>query len=230
MKSSDNILYFVHVPKSAGTSFRGALRHHFAEDRILDSWAIEDIFATPPTKPMNSDLILSHAGRTFSYYLKRGVDFIVLLRPTTDILISQYLQILKDKAHIWHEEATRNTWSHFFSEFGFLEMFENIYTRHIGAQGPSDYDLLYESPAVKTDVDRKRRIEQAFQTISLDELRYVGRTTDLTSVYEKIYMDRRMIARPIQHLNASNITPPALMQEYISELSNYSALDRKRPV
>ena len=97
-------IYFVHIPKTGGTSFRAALVSHFKQDKIFDSWILADVYASNQSRIRHSNLILSHSGRIFANHIDGPIDFVCLLRDPCKISISLFSQIARSLSEKWHQE------------------------------------------------------------------------------------------------------------------------------
>lgn len=128
-------LYFIHVPKTAGTALRGSLNSMFSGLKIVDSWNNSDLFRLNMEDCKTADLVMAHCGLAFSPYLK-NVDYCIVLRDPIELTLSYYEQLLKDPYNLLHSYAISMSCDEFFNEFNFLEKYANPYTRAFMTSSP----------------------------------------------------------------------------------------------
>ena len=98
----DDTLYFLHIPKTAGTSFRTFLEDHFDLDVICPHLLLEELLARPPSELARYRLISGHHG----WFLHRLVH--------TPLTIATILRdpVARTISHFYHQRNTRDTWVH----------------------------------------------------------------------------------------------------------------------
>jgi hypothetical protein len=224
--AKENVFYLIHVPKTAGTTMRSLLLSHFIGGRVIDSWRKEDVYEADVQGISEADLILSHAGRSFAPYVSRAIDYCIVLRDPKDLLVSQYLQVLKDPNHPKHDLAVSTSPRQFLIDGGFASAFENVQARHLYANGPDKYDMLEDDHCNIDYRSRRRRLRTFVERFDVDSIRYVAQIENLAAVYEQICIDRGFVSRPIPLLNRAQTEASAEVLEALEALPDYGALDR----
>src|ERR1700733_2447 len=92
------MIYFVHIPKTAGTSMRRLFTHNIASDAIeyiyLPPAGIEldELFAMPQARIRNLQLLFGHFHYGIDTKLGRPGKYLTCLRETASRLVSNYRQ------------------------------------------------------------------------------------------------------------------------------------------
>jgi hypothetical protein len=110
---SDSLLYFVHIPKTAGTSIYSFLDRHFLPNQVfpadLAAWHQEGMAKMPPESIDRFSCVRGHLyhrqlGRFFAASQKRIVPITILRRPLSQLL-SEYDMVVNDPNGPFHDEA-----------------------------------------------------------------------------------------------------------------------------
>ena len=93
-------LYFLHIPKTAGTSVAAMLQQIASAHRLNfhGPLLIDHLRSIPQWE--NSDILAGHLGRL---PLKSGFEFFTLLRNPIERLYSYYSHVQRDKNHYFHD-------------------------------------------------------------------------------------------------------------------------------
>lgn len=106
----DNILYFLHIPKTAGLNTANILDNHFDCDAILRSKRWDQLLLDMPKNFSKFRLVRGHFGYDFFKILPKKPIYITFLRNPDDIIISQYKHLQRDphfrKRHNISEEES----------------------------------------------------------------------------------------------------------------------------
>lgn len=91
--NNDKILYFLHIPKTAGTTFSTILEHYFDYDAIYPSTVWSEL-VTDMKKDLSSyRLFRGHFGYGLEKILNKPLVYITMLRDPIDRIISNYNHI-----------------------------------------------------------------------------------------------------------------------------------------
>lgn len=172
-----NQLYFLHIPKTAGTTFRTFLEDHYHSDTICPYWLLPDILKLPPQKLNEYQLICGH----YAYYIiskfYKKPSIVTMLRDPIDRTVSHYHHIKNTTDHWLHEKVLSMTLDEFLEDpIGISEVlnfqtrfiaFDNIEKQHFGfGKLTNDLDTLNK---VLNDEDLLRKA-----TNRLREFSFVG--------------------------------------------------------
>ncbi len=99
----EETLYFLHIPKCAGTTFRAFLEDHFEGTRICPHVGVlEEVIARPPSELAQYRLIAGHHGWFLHRLLEAPPVVITVLRDPVARAIS----------HFYHQRNRHETWLH----------------------------------------------------------------------------------------------------------------------
>lgn len=90
----DDVLYFLHIPKAAGTSFIFILENYFEYDSILRAQAWEQLSENKPEDFTKFRFVKGHFGHAVHKIFPKKPIYITILRNPADLIIS-YLRMLK---------------------------------------------------------------------------------------------------------------------------------------
>jgi hypothetical protein len=107
---SGDILFFLHIPKTAGTSFNAILTSQFAPEEICPfpyEGFTNALRQTPSEALMKYRLMQAHCKYSIFRLLPRPPIFITMLRDPIQRFISTYHHILRDSTHQLHKTVAR---------------------------------------------------------------------------------------------------------------------------
>lgn len=113
--AADDLVYYLHIPKTAGTTFNAVLETYFDPAQI---WPVgelvgprlaSEIADTPPEVLRNYRLIRGHYDYSIHRLLPRPPVYVTMLRHPVDRTISLYRHILRVPTHRLHAEMTAGT-------------------------------------------------------------------------------------------------------------------------
>lgn len=106
---SQKNLIFLHIPKTAGTTFKNFLRNSFQEDEVKtvtwSSWfkGVNDILVNPPPHKQSHNkiyrLVMGHQPFGNHSYLKGEWYYLTFLRDPTQRTLSHYYYLTKDSTY-----------------------------------------------------------------------------------------------------------------------------------
>src|SRR6516165_1098768 len=92
------MIYFLHIPKTAGTSMRRLFTTGKSQDEIAyvylppDGWELEALYAAPRRRIERLRLLFGHFHYGVEQHLKRPGQYLTCLRETASRLTSNYWQ------------------------------------------------------------------------------------------------------------------------------------------
>jgi len=128
----DEILYFLHIQKTAGTTLLSTLRNNFDYDSILYPRGWRDLFEKMPENFSHYRLVTGHFGYSMSIMLPRKPIFITMLRDPVDRVISDYGFFLDRERAQKDGQLKKASLEDLINNPDTRWNFTNIQTRHIG--------------------------------------------------------------------------------------------------
>ncbi|MFO0835083.1 MAG: hypothetical protein U0638_08945 [Phycisphaerales bacterium] len=124
-------LYFLHIPKTAGTTLRTFLEDHFDADVVCPAWLTEELIDRPPSWFRRYQLLCGHYGWLALEMLDFRPRIATMLREPEDWARSAYKHVLGMKSHWLHEHCKDMSFEDFvFDEHGQVELV-NLQTRFL---------------------------------------------------------------------------------------------------
>ncbi len=129
------MLYFFHIPKTAGTSLRAMLTAHFPLDRALPNdksfqylWG--DLIKVPPEQLERYALVCGHYYNPLYQRLRRTPVTITMLREPVAQALSAYQNIWQFPEHYFHQKARQMAnLGDFLRDTEVRRLFSNFQTR-----------------------------------------------------------------------------------------------------
>ncbi len=121
----NNILYFLHIPKTAGTTFTFNLDSHFDVRNIYPEQIYSKLFSNPPKNFPNLKLIRGHFGYGIGDILQTTPLYLTFLRNPIERTLSFFDHIKLD--------PYTNNWvnPNFISNESLFDLLENEYKRKV---------------------------------------------------------------------------------------------------
>ena len=141
LKETD-ILYFLHIPKTAGTSLIRILDNHFDHNSILPQQKWDDLLQNMPKDFSKIRLVRGHYGYGIHRVLPKKPIYITMLREPTSWIISWY-------EHLMGAVSNKNPriMKFFSGDESLIDVLQNTETKSIFLNPQSryialDYDIL----------------------------------------------------------------------------------------
>src|SRR5436190_23682948 len=83
-------LYFLHIPKTAGVSFRTLLESRYRPHEVCPVYSPRDLFRVVPGSLDGYRLYRAHLGFTLPAYVSRPLRIVTLLRDPVAVIVSMY--------------------------------------------------------------------------------------------------------------------------------------------
>src|SRR5690348_731653 len=101
--TDNDVLYYLHIPKTAGTSFTDVLKANFKPEESSFLKLIGDFVLTPPETLAKYKAISGHYFYNIEDVIRRTPIFITMLREPIDRTISYYAYIHRVPTHYAHD-------------------------------------------------------------------------------------------------------------------------------
>lgn len=144
MKST---LIFIHIPKTAGTTFLQILSKNYSADRSFTVDGLKMVESIETYKKLslsdkqNLELIKGHFTLNLHSYLPGGnFSYVTFLREPFDHFISTYYYIKRTKEHNYYNEVNKMKSIEEFIDFRYKNNQDNLQTRHMSG---SATDMSY---------------------------------------------------------------------------------------
>lgn len=185
----DDLLFFLHLPKSAGTTLNSILEKIYPQKQIFSiakevrrkfgsNWVNEatstrenvafDVFKGMTDRQLNSlKIVKGHMGFGWHEKVKKNVSYFTFVRQPIDRIVSQYYYIKRIKGHALQKQIeSQNLDLRAFVERGISLVADNGMTRKIA--GISD-EIPFQSYGKEILDKAKDNIENHFSSIGLSE-------------------------------------------------------------
>ncbi|MBK8899818.1 MAG: sulfotransferase family 2 domain-containing protein [Anaerolineaceae bacterium] len=122
VQEPEKLIFFLHIPKAAGSTLSQILRRQYGAARVLDSypatfrkkihgknalesarWRYDYFAALPEANKRNADVFMGHEGFGFHRALERPCTYITILRDPVDRVLSHYYYIRQNQKNRMHE-------------------------------------------------------------------------------------------------------------------------------
>jgi hypothetical protein len=107
---SQDLIIFLHVPKTAGSTLRHIIEREHDPTRLLhlyDSDFAEELAAIPQTRMARLRVVMGHFYFGAHTFLSQPSAYITFLRDPIDRVISEYYFVRRSPAHHFHDSARR---------------------------------------------------------------------------------------------------------------------------
>ncbi|MFG0259641.1 MAG: hypothetical protein ACF8LK_04735 [Phycisphaerales bacterium JB041] len=129
--SEDEQLYFLHIPKTAGTSLRTFLESRFDVGKVCPHLTMPAMLPTPPSELAGFRLFCGHHGLYLNRLLRRDPVTVTVLRDPLARTVSHYRHLQATQEDWLHERVKNKTFEEFVcGEWGPVELL-NFQTRYL---------------------------------------------------------------------------------------------------
>jgi hypothetical protein len=150
-----DMVFSVHIPKTAGVSFRKILAQLYAEDFLLKYWQMTDAYGRVVTTiPANIRCIHGHYDPELLLPEYPGARLITWVRDPVERVVSSYFHRLREPD--WQHPVTRELHAKKLSllEFAGLELMRNEMARYIGRRSLEDFAFIGQVEAFESSLAR----------------------------------------------------------------------------
>jgi hypothetical protein len=107
-RSENDLLYFLHIPKTAGTSLKTFIFDHYDTQEFFDQSILEHLIKTPRLELNKYKLFCGHFGWFLPNLLSKKPKIVTMLRDPIDRTISQYNHIKRGPEFFELHERVKN--------------------------------------------------------------------------------------------------------------------------
>src|SRR5216684_3843830 len=100
-----SLLYYLHIPKTAGTTFTAILDRQFSAEQICPAQLWPDLVRIPPERLRQYRLLRGHFYYCVRAVLPPDTCFATLLRDPVERSLSHYSHIMRESGHYLHRRA-----------------------------------------------------------------------------------------------------------------------------
>jgi hypothetical protein len=149
------MLLSIHIPKTAGVSFRRILAQLYQEDFLLKYWQMTDARGqVVSTVPLNVRCIHGHFSPESMLQAYPQAKLITWVRDPVERVISSYYHRLRDPD--WQHPVTRELHEKKLSlvEFAALDLMRTEMSRYLGTRQPKDFAFIGRTECFETSLAR----------------------------------------------------------------------------
>lgn len=155
---SEDQLYFLHIQKTAGTTFRSIVDSYFPNEQICPAYFWDEFFEIPEDLRQTYRLYRGHFSYNLHFHLARLPVIITMLRHPLERVISNMLHIGRYPEHVYHERYKSMDLLAFLHSASEMR---NLQTRMIAPPPDKDVDIYSYWDATPGDLERAlERLEQ----------------------------------------------------------------------
>jgi len=132
--ASTDLVYFLHIPKTAGLSVNRFLTEAYPRDRICPAHSWDDLDLQRPHDLNRYKVFSGHWMDSLDSFLDRRIGTITLLRDPVQRTISHYAHLRRDPAQPYHELARRLSLREFCLHPETRHLVENYQSGYLGTR------------------------------------------------------------------------------------------------
>jgi hypothetical protein len=209
-------LYFLHIPKTGGTSVRHIMADRYG-DRLCPAGMWDDFFRTRELRSTPYDAYAGHFGMDLPKFLGTRMRIFTFLREPVARTISHYLEVRRTTTHPLHDVVSTQTLRDFVFDPATVPMVLNFQARYLASTGVAVNDfsgiftpywhskytlsVAWENASCYADAVM---LEKAAMT-ALRSLDFVGLTEHLEESLPRLRQMFGFPNIPMPHRNASAI-------------------------
>lgn len=140
---ASDVVLSVHIPKTAGVSFRKILAQLYGEDFLLKYWQMTDAYGRVVSEiPKNVRCIHGHYSADSLLPVYPAARLITWVRDPVERVVSSYFHRLREPD--WQHPVTRELHEKKLTlvEFAALELMRNEMARYLGGQPIEDFAFI----------------------------------------------------------------------------------------
>ena len=184
IERSGQCLYFLHIPKTAGSSVRKWLAEKFSPEQACPAWSLEDLWALNSDRLAQYALFVGHFGQHLGGRLGAAAHEITILRDPISRTLSHWRQINRAAYDPDHARVREQSFDAFVADDRNRYLIENFQARYLAPPAQSLEALAagLAAPEFAT-FQLSKRFHQASLTLAPDDLfRGAGSALDAMEV------------------------------------------------
>ena len=100
-------IYFLHIPKTGGTTFQEILSSNFRDEAICPAHLWHQLIALKPQEMDRYEFIWGHFYGSFHRHASRSIRYLTMVREPIERALSHYGHIMREPGHYLHARATQ---------------------------------------------------------------------------------------------------------------------------
>ncbi|MBI1279226.1 MAG: hypothetical protein GC179_13955 [Anaerolineaceae bacterium] len=132
--TNDDLLYYMHIPKTAGTSFTQVLIDNVGSDAYYQPMTLRDFLEMPQELVEKIRFIAGHLVYDLSPVITRNLVYLTMLRNPVSRTISQYLQVQRVPHSMGEGKAKEESLLDFVKKPENRFVYANLQTRQLGLE------------------------------------------------------------------------------------------------
>jgi hypothetical protein len=138
-------IYFLHIPKTAGSSVREMLRVNY-HDKLCPYWNYDDLASSSENCIEKYDVSAGHFGMSLLNLLDRHPVTFTFLRHPIDRTLSHFMHVKRESNHPYHKYVIDMDISDFLTDPITLPLVYNFQSRYMSFT-PTGFDCLSRFPS-----------------------------------------------------------------------------------
>lgn len=230
-READRLLFFVHIPKTAGTSLVTAIQAHFLHNRICPREYTEALTSLDPMELRKKyDFIPAHAGMDVAQRI--ATDVITVLREPTNRVLSlyNYWRSVPDDSAVVYQSGKVDPAVSLAKSLSFQDF---VLSDHPRIQHDINNGQTFQIASSNNAVGRRALVEKSDAEIlqiakdNLHKMKAVGRTENLNAFSQQMLerLDMKLDIPFHNKTQKSFIDRHALSQDVKARLQDLNELD-----
>ncbi|MCC4597113.1 sulfotransferase family protein [Xanthomonas campestris pv. phormiicola] len=229
-------LYYLHIPKTAGTSLIAFLDAQFADTEICPGQLLPSLFSIDRTRLRDYRFFRGHLWHGLERYVGQPLRYLTMLRDPLHRTLSWYSHVRRDPNAHRHEQVVGEQWSLLEFVTDPETQWDLINTQTIFLAADLDFEQLAADPvgygtrtirAYAKRGDDPALLEAAKRRLESMEFGIAERMADSLNLFSHVFgFDPAM---PAQHLNVSarHISESEISADVRSAVDKVTVLDRE---
>ncbi len=123
-------IYFLHIPKTAGSSVREMLRRNY-EDKLCPYWSYDELVSCSQTCIEKYDVIAGHFGMSLVSLFDRHPLTFTFLRHPIGRTLSHFMHVKRDSNHPYHKHVVDMNLADFLTDPITVPLIYNFQSRYM---------------------------------------------------------------------------------------------------